>query len=55
MSLDSMKTSKQDEKNHGFGLQIIRNIVEKYDGDIQIHQEETKVEIGITIMNESVK
>lgn len=55
VSLDSMKTSKQDEKNHGFGLQIIRNIVEKYDGDIQIHQEETKVEIGITIMNESVK
>ena len=35
-----MRTSKADKENHGFGLQSIRYIVEKYDGVIDIKAEE---------------
>lgn len=31
-----LKTTKQDKKNHGMGMSIIRDIVSKYGGDIEI-------------------
>ena len=30
-------TSKEDSRNHGYGLRIIRSIVEKYNGIIRIY------------------
>ena len=32
-------TTKQDERSHGWGLQIIREIVERYHGEIEITEE----------------
>lgn len=39
---DTYKTSKKDEKNHGFGLKSIKSTAEKYDGDML-----TKCEDGV--------
>ena len=32
-------TTKKDRKNHGFGINIIRNLAGKYNGELQIHIE----------------
>lgn len=37
----------RSSKNHGLGLKIIRSIVEKYHGNIQISQEEEEISITI--------
>lgn len=44
-------STKKNAKNHGLGLHIIKNIVEKYDGDMQIHHEDNLVSTEIIIMN----
>lgn len=36
----SLDTEKEDGINHGLGLQIIKNIVEKYNGNIDIKQDD---------------
>lgn len=36
----SLKSDKQDVSSHGLGLSIIRNIVDKYHGDLSIQQNE---------------
>lgn len=40
-------TSKPDTENHGFGLQIIREVVKEYGGDIKIDRDSDKWKIQI--------
>lgn len=51
INLKNAISSKKDAANHGLGLQIIKNIVEKYEGDIQAFQKEGEVSIEIAVMN----
>lgn len=48
--LNSIST-KNDAKHHGLGMYIIKNIVEKYDGDIQICYDDFTADIEIIIRN----
>ena len=34
-----MKTSKADKENHGYGMAIIRDIVQRYNGEIHMQDE----------------
>lgn len=43
-------SSKPDAENHGIGLKSVRKIVEKYDGNIDIQEEEQFV-VNILLMN----
>lgn len=48
-------TSKKNKKEHGWGVQSMRHIVEKYDGDIKFEYEAGSFRVEITIwkcMNE---
>ena len=48
-------TSKKNKKEHGWGIQSMRHIVEKYDGDIKFEYEAGSFRVEITIwkcMNE---
>lgn len=48
------KTTKKDSKNHGFGLRSIREIVERYQGTMEIRREEGQFELFLYLMSESV-
>ncbi len=48
------KTTKQDVKNHGFGLRSIREIVERYHGTMEIRKEDGQFELFLYLMSESV-
>lgn len=48
------KTTKQDKKNHGLGLRSIREIVERYHGNMEIRTEEEQFELFFYLMGESV-
>ncbi len=45
-------TSKPEKELHGFGMQIIRNVVEKYQGMLQIDGTDRQVKINILLMDE---
>lgn len=45
-------TTKKDEENHGFGLKIISEIVEKYRGCLKINNDEREFEIGISFRSD---
>lgn len=51
IELECSMSSKKNPINHGLGLQIIKNIVKKYEGDIEVNQTEEKVKIEIVLMN----
>lgn len=44
-------TIKEDKAKHGFGLGNINSVVEKYDGVMQIQEQENAFNIMITFMN----
>lgn len=48
---NKIKTSKQDEENHGFGLENIRAVVNKYKGDFEIKVIKDTFEISIVLPN----
>ena len=45
-------TSKPEKELHGFGMQIIRNVVEKYQGMLQIDGTDRQVKINVLLMDE---
>lgn len=49
MKDNKIKTTKKCKKEHGLGTQIIYDIVKKYNGDIQINNNENYVEIEIIV------
>lgn len=44
-----IKTSKNDEENHGYGLASIREIIDRYDGVMEINHDNTEFTLLITI------
>ncbi len=44
---DGLETTKEDTKHHGIGLKNVKNIVEKYHGDMEILCENNTLEIDI--------
>ncbi|MDY3767912.1 MAG: GHKL domain-containing protein [Lachnospiraceae bacterium] len=45
-------TSKEDKELHGFGMQIMQNVVDKYEGMIQIDGTDTYLKINVLLMDE---
>lgn len=45
----SLKTTKDDKSNHGLGLRIVHNIVEKYDGHICFEQKNREFYVSIML------
>ena len=46
---DQMLTSKQDKVNHGFGLKLVRQIIDKYEGTMQMLIRDYTFQIVATI------
>lgn len=44
------KTKKGNKKAHGFGLQNIKSVAEKYYGDVLIEQKENKVSLKVMLL-----
>ena len=43
------RTLKSDSENHGFGMKIIRSIVDKYDGTIQYQDDKTEFVVVVNL------
>lgn len=48
---DNLTTTKKDKKNHGLGLISVKNIVNKYNGDIVFSCENLVFEVSIALYN----
>ena len=46
------KSSKGNQEMHGLGLKIIKNIVQKYDGQYHVHSTDHRFTTDIMIMDE---
>ncbi len=46
-------TTKKNKEIHGFGMQIIRNVAEKYQGMIQIDATDKTMKINVLLMDET--
>ena len=47
-------TSKEDRNMHGFGMQIIRNVADKYQGVVRIEGSDERMRISLLLMDEDV-
>lgn len=47
----SIKTTKSDVLNHGYGLKIVRNIVEKYDGEIKMECKNKIFDVNVVMLS----
>lgn len=45
--VEGMRTTKSDKERHGYGMQIIQNIVEKYNGSIDCSEEDESFQTEI--------
>lgn len=50
--MQDMKTTKDNKKLHGIGLKSVKNIVEKYDGEISFDTEQDEFCVTILLINE---
>lgn len=48
-------SKKQDKNNHGYGLKIIKSIVKKYKGSMQIENENNEFNISVILLMELEK
>lgn len=46
-----LKTTKDDVKNHGYGTQIIQEIVQKYRGKISYENISNKFKVTLILLN----
>ena len=44
-------TSKKNDKQHGYGLEIVKQIVSKYEGDLHIKDKNQKFEVEVVLYN----
>ena len=44
-----LKSSKSDSKNHGYGIKIIREIVEKYSDYVDFFEKDNEFTVNIII------
>lgn len=49
----NLLTDKEDKELHGLGMQIIRNVVDKYQGMIQIDGTDQQMKINVLLMDEA--
>lgn len=49
------KTTKDDERNHGFGLKSIQEIVKRYSGSMEIKREDKEFELFLFLPAENIK
>lgn len=47
-------TSKKDRKMHGFGMQIIQNVADRYQGVVRIEGSDERMRISLLLMDEDV-
>lgn len=52
VDVQSLVTTKQDKKYHGFGIARIQELVEKYNGNIDISCDDRYFEMNLVILNE---
>lgn len=50
--MEDMETTKQNKKFHGIGLRSVKNIVERYDGEISFDTEQNEFCVTILLINE---
>jgi len=49
---EKIKTSKKDQRNHGYGLQIVKDVVKKYNGQIHFSNDKNVFGVEITFSGE---
>jgi len=49
---EKIKTSKKGQRNHGYGLQIVRDVVKKYDEQVHISHDNNEFSVEITFFGE---
>lgn len=51
LNVNELKTTKSDKLNHGFGLENIRTIANKYGGDVNIEYQDTRFTLSVVLQN----
>ena len=49
----SMGTTKKDKLNHGYGLSIIKNIVNRYDGNVEFESSNNTFSVNILLKGDT--
>lgn len=52
--MEKIRTSKADERNHGFGLKNIKTILENYAGNMEIKNDNGRVKISLLLFRKDV-
>ncbi len=51
---EDLSTTKEDTKNHGYGLGNIKFIVKKYDGILKINKENSEFKLNVALPNTKI-
>lgn len=49
----NMGTTKKDKLNHGYGLSIIKNIVNRYDGNVEFESSNNTFSVNILLKGDT--